>query len=94
MYAIKAEFDGTKVTLKEPVPVTGPYEAIVTFTSPKAQSRLEALKAEGRRKAEERRAEWERTGVDPLQKYCGILKDIFPEDGLEYQRKMRDEWPD
>jgi hypothetical protein len=24
----------------------------------------------------------------------GCLKDVFPEDGLEYQRKMRDEWPD
>jgi hypothetical protein len=39
MYAIKAEFDGTKITLKEPVPVNEPYEAIVTFTSPKARPR-------------------------------------------------------
>ena len=31
---------------------------------------------------------------DPLQKYCGCLKDAFPEDGLEYQRRLRDEWPD
>jgi hypothetical protein len=52
------------------------------------------LMAEAIRKAEERFAEMERTGVDPLQKYCGILKDVFPEDGLEYQRRMRDEWPD
>jgi hypothetical protein len=55
---------------------------------------IEELKADGRRKAEERLAEMERTGVDPLQKYCGALKDIFPEDGLDYQRKMRDEWLD
>ncbi|MDR1147879.1 MAG: hypothetical protein LBK66_04545 [Spirochaetaceae bacterium] len=39
MYAIKAEFDGTKITPKDPVPVNEPYEAVVTFTSPKTQSR-------------------------------------------------------
>jgi hypothetical protein len=39
MYAIKAEFDGTKITPKEPVPVNEPYEAIVTFTSPKTLPR-------------------------------------------------------
>jgi hypothetical protein len=38
MYAIKAEFDGTKITLKEPAPVNEPYETIVTFTRPMAQS--------------------------------------------------------
>jgi hypothetical protein len=38
MYAIKAEFDGTKITPKETVPVNVPYEAIITFTCPKAQS--------------------------------------------------------
>jgi hypothetical protein len=52
------------------------------------------LMVEAERKAVERFAEMEKTGVDPLQKYCGILKDVFPEDGLEYQRRMRDEWPD
>jgi hypothetical protein len=36
----------------------------------------------------------EKTGVDPLARFAGCLKDVFPEDGLEYQRKMRDEWPD
>jgi hypothetical protein len=55
---------------------------------------IEELKAEARQKTTERFAEMEKTGVDPLQKYCGILKDVFPEDGLEYQRWMRDEWPD
>jgi hypothetical protein len=39
MYAIKAEFDGTKITPKEPVPVNEPYETIITFTTPIAQSR-------------------------------------------------------
>jgi hypothetical protein len=39
MYAIKAEFDGTKITPKEPVPVHEPYETIITFTTPMAQSR-------------------------------------------------------
>jgi hypothetical protein len=39
MYAIKAEFDGTKIMPKDPVPVNEPYEAIITFTSSKAQSR-------------------------------------------------------
>jgi hypothetical protein len=55
---------------------------------------IEQLKADARRKTEERLAEWEKTGVDPLQKFCGALKDIFHEGGLEYQRRMRDEWPD
>jgi hypothetical protein len=51
---------------------------------------IEKLMAE----ATARFAEMERTGVDPLAQYAGCLKDVFPEDGLEYQRKMRDEWPD
>jgi len=34
MYAIKARFDGQKITPEEPVPVNRPYEAIVTFTEP------------------------------------------------------------
>jgi hypothetical protein len=51
---------------------------------------IEELKAE----AAARFAEMERTGVDPLARFAGRLKDVFPEDGLEYQRMMRDEWPD
>jgi hypothetical protein len=39
MYAIKAEYDGTKITPKEPVPVNEPYETIITFTRPMEQSR-------------------------------------------------------
>jgi hypothetical protein len=57
-------------------------------------STIEELKAEASRKAAERMAEIEKTGVDPLARFAGSLKDIFPEDGLEYQRKMRDEWSD
>ena len=55
---------------------------------------IEELKAEGRRKAEARRAAITATGVDPMQKYCGCLKDVFDEDGTAIQRRMRDEWPD
>jgi hypothetical protein len=51
---------------------------------------IEELKAE----AAARFAEMERTGVDPLARFAGRLKDVFPEDGLAYQRMMRDEWPD
>jgi hypothetical protein len=118
MYAIKAEFDGTNIMPKEPVPVDGPYEVIVTFTRPKTWPRqkervsfesgldfagifdrddvaiIESLKADGKRRAEKRFAEMENTGVDPLKKYCGALKDVFTEDGVDYQRRIRDEWPD
>jgi hypothetical protein len=55
---------------------------------------IEQLKADARRKTEERLAEWEKTGVDPLTRFSGCFKDIFPEGGLKYQRRMRDEWPD
>ncbi|MDR2098175.1 MAG: hypothetical protein LBP37_06615 [Spirochaetaceae bacterium] len=51
---------------------------------------IEELKAE----AAAHYAEMQRTGVDPLARFAGCLKDVFPEDGLEYQRKIRDEWPD
>jgi hypothetical protein len=39
MYAIKARFDGAAIIPTEEIPVTGPYEAIVTFTRPTKQSR-------------------------------------------------------
>jgi hypothetical protein len=55
---------------------------------------IEELMAEAKRKTAERFAEMERTGIDPLARFAGCLKDVFPEDGLEYQRMMRDEWPD
>jgi hypothetical protein len=34
MYAIKARFDGAAIIPTEKIPVTGPYEVIVTFTRP------------------------------------------------------------
>jgi len=34
MYAIKAHFDGQKITPSEEIPVNKPYEAIITFTEP------------------------------------------------------------
>jgi hypothetical protein len=55
---------------------------------------FEKLKAEASQKAAERFAEMEKTGVDPLARFAGCLKDVFIEDGVEYQRRMRDEWPD
>jgi hypothetical protein len=50
---------------------------------------IEELKAEADRKYAERFKD----GTDALQKYCGCLKGVYG-DGVEYQRKMRDEWPD
>jgi hypothetical protein len=38
MYAIKARFDGATIIPTEDIPVSGPYEAIVTFTRPAEQS--------------------------------------------------------
>ncbi|MDR1148116.1 MAG: hypothetical protein LBK66_05740 [Spirochaetaceae bacterium] len=51
---------------------------------------IEELKAEAAAKY----AEMLETGIDPLARFAGCLKGVFPEDGVEYQRKMRDEWPD
>jgi hypothetical protein len=68
-------------------------EAAPPYT-PEPFPTIEELKAEAGRKAAERMAEMEKTGVDPLARFAGCLKDVFPEDGLEYQRMMRDEWPD
>ncbi|MDR1287872.1 MAG: hypothetical protein LBK08_09720 [Treponema sp.] len=65
-----------------------------TAAPPEPFPTIEELKAEAGRKAAERLAEMEKTGVDPLAQFAGCLKNIFPEDGMEYQRKMRDEWPD
>ncbi|MDR1256553.1 MAG: hypothetical protein LBJ86_02265 [Spirochaetaceae bacterium] len=39
MYAIKARFDGAAIIPTEEIPVSGPYEMIVTFTKPMEQSR-------------------------------------------------------
>ena len=53
---------------------------------------IEELKAEAERKAAEREAYFKATGKDPMQEFCGCLKDVFDEDGVTIQRKMRDEW--
>jgi len=34
MYAIKALYDGTDFKPKEPIPINGEYEVVITFTSP------------------------------------------------------------
>ena len=34
------------------------------------------------------------TGKDPLEGLCGSLKDVFTEDGVVLQRRLRSEWPD
>jgi hypothetical protein len=85
------------LTLPETVP-SGKTSVVLVFPEQETPSSyasepfptIEELKAE----ASARFAEMEKTGVDPLAQFAGRLKDVFPEDGLEYQRKMRDEWPD
>ncbi|MDR1128451.1 MAG: hypothetical protein LBL20_03985 [Treponema sp.] len=79
MYAIKAEFDGTKITPKEPVPVTGPYEAIVTFTKP-------AEREEPAKRAKK--------SLDYLDEFYGCFRENSPWEGgsVEIIRKIRDEW--
>jgi hypothetical protein len=82
----------TSVVLVFPAAETsksGVQEPPLPYT-PEPFPTLEELKAE----AAARFAEMERTGIDPLAKFAGRFKDVFPEDGLEYQRMMRDEWPD
>lgn len=39
MHAIKARFNGVAIIPTEAIPVTGPYEAIVTFTRPAEQAK-------------------------------------------------------
>jgi hypothetical protein len=51
---------------------------------------IEELKAEAHAKYLKRME----TGVDSFAKFAGTMKDVFTEDGVTYQRRMRDEWPD
>jgi hypothetical protein len=53
---------------------------------------IEELKAEAAAKY----AKMRETGIDPWQQFRESLhgKTIFGEDGVEYQRRMRDEWSD
>ncbi|GHV79272.1 hypothetical protein AGMMS49944_10630 [Spirochaetia bacterium] len=57
---------------------------------------LEELKAEAARKAAERQAYFNATGKDPLVELRDSMNSMpfAGIDGVEYQRKMRDEWPD
>jgi hypothetical protein len=59
-----------------------PYE-------PKPFPSIEELKAEAAAKY----AKMLETGVDPMAKFAGTMKDVFAEDGVTYQQRMRDEWP-
>jgi hypothetical protein len=78
MYAIKARFDGTAIIPAEEIPVTGPYEAIVTFTEP----------AEGAKHAKPKKS------LDYLDEFYGCFRENSPWEGdsVELVRKMRDEW--
>jgi hypothetical protein len=79
MYAIKARFDGAAIIPSEPVPVTGPYEAIVTFTKP-------AESVEPVRRAKK--------PLDYLDEFYGCFRENSPWEGdsVEIIRKIRDEW--
>jgi hypothetical protein len=91
-------------TIKPPLPVepaeavlpaeesarTADDEALAAYYAalPKTMPTIEELKAEGARKYAERF----KYGYDAMQKYCGCLKDIFPENGVVYQRQWHAEW--
>jgi hypothetical protein len=79
MYAIKARFDGTAIIPVEEIPVTGPYEAIVTFTEP-AESKEPAKPV--------------KKSLDYLDEFYGCFRENSPWEGdsVELIRKMRDEW--
>ena len=59
---------------------------------PKPFPTIEELKAEAHAKYLKRIE----TGVDSWDKFRGCLRNstVFEEGGVEYQRRMRDEWPD
>ena len=44
MYAVKAIYDGNNFKLKDPVPVEGKYEVIITFTQPIEKEQEKILK--------------------------------------------------
>lgn len=65
-------------------------EALAAYYAalPETMPAIEELKAEGARKYAERFKD----GYDAMQKFCGCLKDIFPKDGVAYQRQWHAEW--
>jgi hypothetical protein len=79
MYAIKARFDGVAIIPQEEIPVTGPYEAIVTFTEPAER---------------EESAKRPQKSIDDLAEFFGCFQENSPWEGdsVEIIRKIRDEW--
>jgi hypothetical protein len=86
------------LALPQSVP-SGRADIVLVLSTAKEASRvamaepfpsIEELKEE----ASAKYAEMLKTGVDPLARFAGCLKDVFTEDGVEYQRRLRDEWPD
>jgi hypothetical protein len=77
MYAIKARFDGVAIIPQEEIPVTGPYEAIVTFTTP-AESAKPAKKSTN-------------DLLDEFYG-CFRENSPWEGDSVEIIRKIRDEW--
>ncbi|GHU37247.1 hypothetical protein AGMMS50256_34940 [Betaproteobacteria bacterium] len=61
-----------------------------------ASPSIDALKKEAAQKATARRAYIEAKGKNPLMELRNSMKSVpfAGIDGVEYQRKMRDEWPD
>jgi hypothetical protein len=76
MYAIKARFDGTAIIPAEEIPVTGPYEAIVTFTEP----------------AESAKPKMSTHDLLAKFHGCFRENSPWEGDSVELVRKMRDEW--
>jgi hypothetical protein len=77
----------TKVILIFPVKENSPLEEYYN-SLPDDDGDIETAIAEGKRKQKDRFV----NGADSLQQFCGCLKDIFPEDGVIYQRRWHEEW--
>jgi hypothetical protein len=84
------------IVLPETVP-SGKTSVLLVFSAPENPSNentktptIEELKAEAAAKY----AATIQTGVDPARKFAGCLNGVFTEGGVEYQRRIRDEWPD
>ena len=93
--ALPQSVPGGRTSIVLVIPTAENAERAAEEASPvyvlKPDPTIEELMADARQKTEARLA---CPSGDPLQKYCGCLKDAFPEDGVVYQRRLRDEWPD
>jgi len=56
--------------------------------TPKPFPSIAELKADAERKYKERFKD----GKDALQELCGSMADVYTEDGVTIQRRLRDEW--